>query len=320
VDQEKEMKAGYFPGCTLKTKAIGLDDSVKDTAAALGHELVEIPDWTCCGATFTLAVDNVMALAPPVRILANARKVSDKVVTVCAGCYNVLKRANYAVRTNRETLLKITDFIEMEYKGDVEVLHYLEFLGDDVGSGRLAGLVKRDLSELKVVPYYGCQMLRPQEELHFDDPEAPMMMDDLLSAIGCRVLEFPHKGECCGAFLTVCSSPEARTGSTEAGEKGAAAGAVSECSYTILDAAARRGADLVVLTCPLCQYNLDSVQEAIQRQHYGFPKIPVVYFTQLLAVALGLDGRKYALDDRHHYVDPSPVLAAKVGAPGGAGK
>jgi heterodisulfide reductase subunit B len=315
-----EMKIGYFPGCTLKTKAIGLDDSVKDTAAALGHELVEIPDWTCCGATFNLSVDNVMALAAPIRILANARKVGDKVVTVCAGCYNVLKRANYAVRNNPETLAKISDFIEMEYKGDVEVVHYLEFLRDEVGFGKLAGLVKRNLGELKVVPYYGCQMLRPHEELNFDDPEAPMMMDDLLSALGCQVIDFPHKGECCGAFLTVCSSPEARSGAgaVEAGEEGAAEGAVSECSYTILDAAARRGADLVVLTCPLCQYNLDSVQEAIQKQHYGFPKIPVVYFTQLLALALGLDGKKYALDDKHHYVDPSAVLAAKVGAPGEA--
>jgi len=318
------MEIGYFPGCTLKTKATGLDDSVKDTARVLGHELIEIPDWTCCGATFSLAADNVMALAAPVRILANARKVGDKVVTVCAGCYNVLKRANYAVRHDEEKLKKITDFIEAEYVGDVTVLHYLEFLKNEVGFDAIAKLVKRNLGELKVVPYYGCQMLRPHKELMFDDPEAPMMMDELLRAIGCNVLEFPHKVECCGAFLTVCTDPSARAGSaagsgaaeagSEAGVEDVARGAVSECSFTILDAAVRRGADMVVLTCPLCQFNLDSAQEEIQKQRSNFKKIPIVYFTQLLALALGLDGSKYALDAKHHYVDPSEVLKAKVTA------
>jgi heterodisulfide reductase subunit B len=264
-----------------------------------------------------------MALAGPVRILANARKVGTRVVTVCAGCYNVLKRVNYAVRNNPETLKKVNDFNEVQYDGDVEVVHYLEFLRDEVGFDKIAGAVKRDLSGLKVVPYYGCQMLRPREELQFDDPEAPMIMDDLLDAMGCEVLDFPHKGECCGAFLTVCSDAEARSGGGEAAQAGAsesdsASGdpdaPVSECSYTILDAAVRRGADLVVLTCPLCQYNLDFAQDGIARKHFSFPKIPVVYFTQLLAVALGLDPAKYALDSGHHYVDPSGVLGAKVAA------
>jgi heterodisulfide reductase subunit B len=151
-------------------------------------------------------------------------------------------------------------------------------------------------------------MLRPHEEIQFDDPESPMLMDNLLEAIGCDVLDFPHKTECCGAFLTVCTDLEARTGRAPETSRGA----VGECSYTILDAAERRGADLMVLSCPLCQYNLDSAQEAIEKQHYGFRKIPVVYFPQLLAVAFGLDPAKYALDKQHHYVDPSAVLRAKV--------
>jgi len=140
-----------------------------------------------------------------------------------------------------------------------------------------------------------------------------MMMDELLRAIGCNVLEFPHKVECCGAFLTVCSDPSARAGSA-AGSEDIAQDAVSECSFTILDDAVRRGADLVVLTCPLCQFNLDSAQEEIEKQRSNFKKIPIVYFTQLLALALGLDGSKYALDAKHHCVDPSKVLRAKVTA------
>jgi heterodisulfide reductase subunit B len=170
VAEEVKMEIAYFPGCTLRTKAIGLDDSVRDTAKFFGYEFVEVPDWTCCGAMFDLTVDNVMALAPPIRILANARKLGDEVVTVCAGCYNVLKRANYTVRNDAEKLKKITDFIEMEYEGDVEVVHYLEFLRDRVGYSRIRAELKRDLGRIKVVPYYGCQLLRPDEELQFDDP------------------------------------------------------------------------------------------------------------------------------------------------------
>jgi heterodisulfide reductase subunit B len=302
------MEIAYFPGCTLKTKAIGLDNSVVDTAEAFGYDFVEVPDWTCCGASFSLAVDNVMALAPPIRILANARKIGDQVVTVCAGCYNVLKRANYAVRQDAEKREKISDFIEMEYRGDVEVVHYLEFLRDMVGFERIRSRITKDLSSIKVVPYYGCQLLRPHEELQLDDPESPMIMDHLLEAIGCEVLDFPHKVECCGAFLTVCTDIEAAAGQVDQDARNA----VNECSYTILDTAGRMGADLMVLSCPLCQYNLDSTQDKIEKNHYGFRKLPVIYFTQLLAVALGLDPGKYALDSAHHFVDPLSVVKAKT--------
>jgi heterodisulfide reductase subunit B len=303
------MEIAYFPGCTLKTKAVGFDDSVVDTARAFGYDLVEVPDWTCCGATFNLAVDNIMALAPPIRILANARKIGTEMVTVCAGCYNVLKRAQYTVKNDPEKLKKITDFIEMDYDCDVEVVHYLEFLRDRVGFEKIKSMVKKDLSGINVVPYYGCQLLRPQEELNFDDPENPMIMDNLLEAAGCTVLDFPHKGECCGAFLTVCTdlggNPESRVDDE-------AAGAINQCSYTILDAAGRLGADTMVLSCPLCLYNLDVTQEAIEKIHYDFSKMPIVYFSQILALALGMDMSKYALDSEHHAIDPMELLQSKT--------
>jgi len=302
------VKVAYFPGCTLKTKAKGLDDSVVDTAKALGYEFEEVPDWTCCGASFNLNVDNVMALAPPIRILANARRIGKEVVTVCAGCYNVLKRANYAVRNDQEKLEKITDFIELEYDGETEVLHYLEFLRDRVGFEKMSKSVERDLSHLKVVPYYGCQLLRPNVEVLLDDPENPMIMDNMLEAIGCNVLEFPHKAECCGAFLTVCSNLEARR--AEPGDR--PDNAVPDCSYVIVNSAGRRGADLIVLSCPLCQYNIDYSQERIAKEHFGFREVPSVYFSQLLALALGLDMSKYSLDGEHHFIDPRPIMAEKV--------
>lgn len=302
------MKVAYFPGCTLKTKGKGLDDSVVDTAKALGYDFEEVPDWTCCGASFNLNVDNVMALAPPVRILANARQIGREVVTVCAGCYNVLKRANFAVRNDPEKLKKITDFIELEYDGDTEVIHYIEFLRDRVGFERLSKAVKRDLGNLRVVPYYGCQLLRPHEEVLLDDPENPTIMDDMLGAIGCDVLEFPHKAECCGAFLTVCSNLEAR----RAEPVDRPDNAVPDCSYVIVNSAGKRGADFIVLSCPLCQYNIDFSQERLIREHYGFKQVPSVYFSQLLALALGLDMDKYSLDEKHHFVDPRRIIEEKV--------
>lgn len=302
------MKVAYFPGCTLKTKGKGFDDSVVDTAKALGYDFEEVPDWTCCGASFNLNVDNVMALAPPVRILANARQIGREVVTVCAGCYNVLKRANFAVRNDPEKLEKITDFIELEYDGETEVIHYLEFLRDRVGFERLSKAVKRDLGNLRVVPYYGCQLLRPYEEVLLDDPENPTIMDDMLGAIGCDVLEFPHKAECCGAFLTVCSNLEAR----RAEPVDRPDNAVPDCSYVIVNSAGKRGADFIVLSCPLCQYNIDFSQERLIREHYGFKQVPSVYFSQLLALALGLDMDKYSLDEKHHFVDPRRIIEEKV--------
>jgi heterodisulfide reductase subunit B len=308
VSQEDIVKVAYFPGCTLKTKAKGLDDSVVDTARALGYDFEEVPDWTCCGATFDLSDDNVMSLAPPVRILANARQIGREVVTVCAGCYNVLKRANHTVRTDPEKLKKITDFIELEYDGETEVIHYLEFLRDRVGFEALSKTVRKDLSNLKVVPYYGCQLLRPHEEVLLDDPENPVIMDDMLRAIGCDVLGFPHKAECCGAFLTVCSNLEARR--AERGDR--PDNAVPDCSYLIVNSAGRRGADLIVLSCPLCQYNIDFSQERLIREHYGFKQVPSVYFSQLLALALGLDIDKYSFDEKHHFVDPRGIIEEKV--------
>jgi heterodisulfide reductase subunit B len=303
------MEVAYFPGCTLKTKAVGFDNSVVDTAKVFGYDFVEVPDWTCCGATFNLAVDNIMALAPPVRILANARKVGTEVVTVCAGCYNVLKRAQHTIKNDPEKLKKITDFIEMDYDCDVEVVHYLEFLRDRVGFEKIRGMVKKDMSGLKVVPYYGCQLLRPVEELSFDDPENPMIMDDLLEATGCTVLDFPHKAECCGAFLTVCTD---LGGNPESSVDDEASHAVNQCSFTILDSAGRLGADTVVLSCPLCLYNLDVAQEEIEKIHYNFSKMPIVYFSQVLAGALGMDMSRYALDSDHHAIDPKGLLESKT--------
>lgn len=286
------MKIPYYPGCTLRTKAKALDDSARASARALGLELVELPTWTCCGAAFPLVMDEVMTLVAPARNLVLARKEGDELVTLCSFCYNALKRTNKIVKEDEEKRDKLNHFIEEEYKGEVKVLHLLEVLKDRVS---FTSLKNRGKSlGLKVAPYYGCLLLRPPEEMEFDDPEDPSLFEGFLEALGCEPVSFPYRTECCGSYLTV--SPEASS-------------VVIRRSYSILSSALRGGAEAVAVTCPLCHFNLDQKQEEVAAEYREFTKIPILYFTQLLGISLGIDRRLLHLDQ--HFVDPRPLLKEK---------
>ncbi|MFQ5711864.1 MAG: CoB--CoM heterodisulfide reductase iron-sulfur subunit B family protein [Candidatus Geothermarchaeales archaeon] len=286
------MKLPYYPGCTLYTKAKSFDESARNSLKVLGIELVELPTWTCCGASFPLVSDNLMVLLAPIRNLALASKEGETLVTACAFCHNVLKRANRVVKDNPEKRDKINDFIEEKYEGHVKVQHLLEVLRDEIGFKNIGKEVKRGLEGLRVAPYYGCYLLRPFEEMGMDDPENPRILEDFLRSLGCEVINFPYKTECCGSYLSVSSSDVA-----------------TDCSYPILNSASMNGAEVLALSCPLCHYNLDERQREIKAKHQGFGGIPVLYFTQLLGVALEIDIDHCGLD--RHYVDPRPLLEAK---------
>ena len=289
------MKLLYLPGCTLYTQAKGFDNSVRAATQALGLELVEMAQWNCCGAAFPLNVDNMLDLVGPARNLIEARQESmesnadRRLVTACTACYNVLRRTNHFLRTNEEGREKINAFVEAgyDYEGDLEVLDLLQLLRDEIGFARIAAAVKRPLAGLKVAAYYGCMVLRPPVEVAYDDPEHPRALDDLLGALGAEAVDYPHKGECCGAYLAV-KSPEV----------------TAEMCYTILAAAQRSGAQALATNCPLCQFNLDRQQLKLRER--GLSPVPVLYFTQLLALALGLGGEGFDLDK--HYIDPRPLL------------
>lgn len=281
------MKIPYFPGCTLHAKARGFDVSARDASAALDIRLEELPEWTCCGAAFSTAGDSAMGLVAPARILASARP-ADRLLTLCSFCYHTLKRTNHALTADPERREKVANFIEADYRGDVRPVHLLEVLRDEIGFAALAQRVRVPLKGLKVAAYYGCLLLRPPEEMQFDDPERPSLLENLLRSLGCEVVDFPHATECCGSYLVV-SSPET----------------AQECSTKILDGAARRGAQFLAVSCPLCQYNLDRAQRSGAGQRSG--RLPVLYFTQLLALAMGCGEASLALDG--HTVDPRPALA-----------
>ena len=291
------MPIPYYPGCTLSTKGRGYDASGRAVAKALGLELEELQDWNCCGATFPLAMDNLLAITGPARVLVAARAQSERIATLCAICYNVLKRTNHFLQSDAEKRERINYFIEAEYAGDLRVQHFLEILRDELGFDALKQRVDearettgKSLAGLKVAPYYGCLLLRPQKEMQLDDAEDPRIMEDLLDALGCEAVDFSHRVECCGSYLLVTS-----------------ADLVTDMSYAVLESAIRSGAELLVTACPLCQYNLDSRQEEMARQHPDFKPLPVLYFTQLMGLALGLDSDDWGWE--LHHVDPRPVLA-----------
>lgn len=282
----------YFPGCTLYTKAKNFDQTARNCSLLLGFELVELPNWTCCGATFPLATDNLMALLPPARILARAKEQGEILTTLCAICFNVIKRTNHLLQKDGEKREKINQFMEMNYQGDLKVLHYLEILKQEIGFSTLQEKVKKPLNELQAAPYYGCMLLRPFEEMGFDDKERPTLFEEFLTALGARSIEFPYKIECCGSFQSV-GTPEVAT----------------ECAYRILTSAMRQGAEVVVSTCPLCTFNLDQKQSDILKSHLDFKTIPVLYFTQLLGVAMGLDPQTLGFEQ--NAVNPIPLLKKK---------
>ncbi|MDY6835001.1 MAG: CoB--CoM heterodisulfide reductase iron-sulfur subunit B family protein [Chloroflexota bacterium] len=268
------MELCYYPGCTLKTKAKNLEIPALAAMSALGIELVELPRWNCCGATYALADDDLLHQLAPVRDLIRVKEQGkDELVTICDFCYNTLQRANRLVRNDIDKRNAINSFMEEEpdYDGSVEVLHLLQVLRDKVGWDGVREKVEVSLDGLVIAPYYGCTLLRPQE-IAIDDVERPTVLQDLVQALGAKVIPFPFATECCGAFQSV-SNPEF----------------AEERAWSILSAATSRGVDMIVTSCPLCSYNLGCFQKGLTRKHSDFKGMAVVYFTQLLAYALGSD-------------------------------
>lgn len=301
------MKIHYYPGCTLKEKATNLDLSTRRAMELLDVDLVEPEGWSCCGAEYPLTEERIIGLAAPVRVLRQVRdEGGDVVVTTCSFCYGVLKRANRAVREdpikNRRINAFLKDDIKIDpltkarttdfapYNGEVKVLHLLEYLRDQVGSAKIRSRLKRNLNGLPIAPYYGCRLLRPHKEMEFDEPDNPRIFEEFLEAVGCTAVDYPFKQECCGSYLSV-SLPAAAT----------------EASYRVLRSARMNGAAAAAVTCPLCFYNMDHRQAKIKEANLDFAGLPVLYFTQILAWALGVEKSVLGLDQ--HAVPAEALFA-----------
>ena len=257
------MKVSYFPGCTLKNKARDLDAYAYRSAAALGVTLEEIENWQCCGGVFTTATNEVATKLSSVRALKEASDKGQPLVTVCSACHNVIKQTNNAMENNSEFAGKVNRYMGTDggYNGECEVYHYLEMLRDLVGYDKVKSAVVNPLKGKKIAAYYGCLLLRPNKVMRMDDPENPTIIEDLIRALGAEAVVYARRNECCGGYISV-ESPDA----------------AKKNALAIIENAKAQGAEMIITACPLCKYNLER----------SGADIPVVYFTELLAEALGV--------------------------------
>jgi len=256
------MKVSYFPGCTLKNKAKDLDLYAYKSAEALGVTLEEIENWQCCGGVFTTAKNEVATKLSSVRALKEACTKEQPLVTVCSACHNVIKQTNHAMQTDKDFAAKVNRYMNEDggYSGETAVYHYLEMLRDLVGFDTLKEKVVNPLKGKKIAAYYGCLLLRPNSVMNMDDPENPTIMEDFIKALGADAAVYSMRNECCGGYVSV-ESPDLAKNKSNA----------------VVNNAKAQGAEMIITACPLCKYNL--VKNGAD--------IPVVYFTELLAEALG---------------------------------
>ncbi len=262
----------FYPGCSLKTAA-GYKESIEFVARRLGVELVELPDWNCCGATVAFSIHEVEALAMAARVMAIAESQGfDQLVTPCNACYSTLRKAK-KIMEEEGLIQQISSLLQEEgksYSGRVEIRHVVEVFARDVEGEELEAAISLPFQGLQVAPYYGCQLTRPWGDL--DHPDNPTIMDGVLEAAGCGVVDFTAKTYCCGAAQMVANRE-----------------ACLPLVRAILTDARRKGAEAIATICPLCQFNLDSVQEELGES------LPVVYFTQILGLAMGGSPREVGI-------------------------
>ena len=256
------MKVSYFPGCTLKNKAKDLDSYAYKACEALGITLEEIENWQCCGGVFTTSKDEVATKLSSVRALKYALDKEQPLVTVCSACHNVIKQTNHAMQNDKEFADKVNRYMdEGAYMGETQVFYLLELLRDVVGLEAVKEKVVNSLKGKKIAAYYGCLLLRPNSVMQMDDPENPTIMEDFIKALGADAGVYAKRNECCGGYIAMESPTLAKKNSN-----------------AVVENAKANGAEMIITACPLCKYNL--VKNGAD--------IPVVYFTELLAEALGV--------------------------------
>lgn len=280
----KKLKYSYYPGCSLEATAKEYDQSMRAAAEMLDVELVELEDWSCCGASSGHCTNHMLSLALPARNLALAEKAGLNLAVACAACFLRFKQTNHELQANDELRQEIEKIIGVPYKGSVEVRHLLDIFSREVGLEEIQRRVKKPLKGLKLAAYYGCYLVRPPEITQFDDPENPRLMDDLLNTLGAEAVDWSHKVECCGGNLLL-----------------ARADIVIKLTGDICQAASDAGAHAIVTACPLCQANLDTRQPGPQM-------MPILHFSELLALALGASGKQTGAWWKKHIASPVKIL------------
>jgi heterodisulfide reductase subunit B len=275
------MRYAYYPGCSLEATGRPYQESVIAVSKTLGIELVELEDWNCCGATAYMSINEALSFSLSARNLCQAKKIGDTLVTACSACYTNLRKTETYLAEFPEMKSKVNTALaeaNLNYEGGIVTKHFLQTVVEDVGLDRIKSLVRNPLTALRVAPYYGCQIARPYGIE--DSADNPTMMDKLLIAIGATPTYYPMKTVCCGGSLM-----------------GIRKDVALRLCRNILMCAQQYDAQCIAVTCPLCQMNLDAFQSAVNKTYGTSFNLPIVYFTQLMGVAFGLDSKGLGLND-----------------------
>ncbi len=277
------MKISYFPGCSLHGTGKEFGLSVEEVSKALGVELQEVDDWSCCGASSAHATNFMLSLALPARDLIQAEKGGARDMMVpCAACFNRMKTTQHHLTADESLKTKVEEIVGNRYEGKIAVRNAIDVFYNLVGPEAIGEKITKPLKGLKFVAYYGCLLLRPPEVCSFDDPENPVLLDNLVAALGADDIPWSYKTECCGGSLTISKTKY-----------------VVKLVDKLMTMARAYGADCVVTACPVCMANLDMrASESL--------KLPVFYFTELMALAMGIEGPEEWF--KMHCVDPRPLL------------
>jgi len=277
------MKTGIYPGCSLTGSARDYNESVFALAEAFDIPFSQIPDWNCCGATAAHNLNKELSLALPGRILAIAEQNGmDEIIVPCAACYSRLTVTQHELRKNPELKNRISEVIEMDYRGTSKILNVIEWI-DKYITPKLEEKVTKPFDH-KVACYYGCLLVRPDKVLNYDRAEDPRTMDIVMSKIGATPVDYPYKTECCGAGLSISRTD-----------------IVSKLSGKIIEDAEHRGAEAIIVACPMCHSNLDMRRADINKYWETEYNIPVIFVTQAIGLAIGLSAEKVGL--QRHFVE-----------------
>lgn len=276
------MKLGLYPGCSFEGSAREYAESLQAIAPKLGLEMEEISEWNCCGASSAHSVDHLLSLALPAKIIAQAEQQKiDELLVPCAACYNRLASTKTSLAGNAHEREAVSDLTKMPYSGSLIIRNILEVLNRYVTAEKVKSFPKT--FSHKVVCYYGCLLVRPKSIVNHSRMEDPMEMDDLMKRIGATPLDWAMKTECCGASFSITRTD-----------------IVGNLGGKILEDAENRGAEAIIVACPMCHSNLDMRRKEIERTTKRKFKIPIVYITQAIGIALGLEPG--ALGIQRHFV------------------
>jgi len=285
----------YFPGCSLEKMAHSYHLSAMEATRALGVELKELEDWNCCGATAYFHVDELLAYTLSARNLAMAEKEKLNLVAPCSGCYKNLFFTRAHLQHEPDLAEHINSALaedNLQFSGSATVQHLIEVFVQDVGLAEIKAKVTRSLKGLRVAPYYGCQILRPRKGK--EDVERPRFFEELVAAVGAVPVEYPLRLTCCSAALIITNRRAALS-----------------MVRNLLECAVKARATVIVTACPLCQVNLECYQKQVNREFGTELNVPVMYFTQLIGLALGISPKRLGLGSELVAVMPAITDAEK---------